>query len=172
MKRLIQFIFLLLMPLALMAESFGPMTFVYKLHGQTRRYTVEFQEVGKTMEYQWGIERNGHWQSGTFIMSAKALKDGNMMSFLQPIDGEKVALPDNETYNMLSSTAFKSLKDSGNCQYNGVEYKVDDIADGLIHISETVDGSEMWILYNERFPIVMKMQGNPLGMNWTVNIAK
>ena len=154
------------MPLALMAESFGPMLFVYKLHGQTRRYTAEFVQTDGGMNYNWGIERNGKWQSGTFRMLPRAMADGNMMSFLQPIDGEDVTLPANETYNILSDKAFKDLKTSGKCLYNGVEFVKKGEADGLIHIAENVDGSEMWILDNADFPIVMKMKGNPLGMNW------
>ena len=170
MKRVLTILLIIMMlPVAALCEGFGPRQFVYKLHGQTRRDTMEFtptQDGGMTVS--WGIERNLKWQSGTFTMTPEAVKRGSELSTLMPIDGDNVTLPATDTYNMLSAKAFQELKSDGRFHYNGVEYVKQESADGQIHVAETVDGSEMWILDNEKFPIVMRMKGNPLGQNWTV----
>lgn len=48
--------------------------FVFKLHGQTRRYQVVFCQQGENIQMNWGIERNLHWQSGGYTMTPEALK--------------------------------------------------------------------------------------------------
>ena len=176
MKRIFSIFLAIILPLTALCESFGPCLFVYKLHGQTRRYTMEFTTTAEGgITVGWGIERNGKWQSGTFTMTADAVANANELSSLQPIDGDHVTLPATETYNMLSRKAFRQLKSDGKFTYNGVEFSKIDTADnsaenhnGLIHVAETVDGSEMWILDNDRFPIVMQMKSNPLNQNWSV----
>ena len=48
--------------------------FVFKLHGQTRRYQVVFCQQGENIQMNWGIERNLRWQSGSYTMTPEALK--------------------------------------------------------------------------------------------------
>lgn len=155
-----------------------PMLNVYKLHGQTRRYQFTYNELPDgRMLLEWGIERNTKWQSGSFLMTAEAVESGTAQSFLMPEDGRHVELPANETYAMVSRAALRSLRASGHMTYNGLRYHLVDSAEhalgkALLHVSDDVDGSEMWILGDSRWPRVWRMSGNPLGQNWQVQAPK
>lgn len=154
----------------------NPILFVYKLHGQTRKYQYEFIPSEGKLTLKWGIERNTKWQSGTFTISEHALKNADTMSFLQPIDGENVILPDNTTYLMISQEAYDHLKKHGNFTYNNTEYQssgINEIRAGfpLIPVSDTTEGGRMWILDRQDFPIIWEMADNPLEINWKVDSA-
>ena len=71
--------------------------FVFKLHGQTRRYQVVFCQQGENIQMNWGIERNLRWQSGSYTMTPEALKNGKQLCFLQPEDGNHLTLSSLET---------------------------------------------------------------------------
>ncbi|MDE7408020.1 MAG: histidine phosphatase family protein, partial [Muribaculaceae bacterium] len=151
-----------------------PMMNVYKLHGQTRRYQFTYTELDDgRMLLEWGIERNTKWQSGSFLMTAEAVEAGDAQSFLMPEDGRHVELPSNETYAMISRLALRQLRANGNMLYNGLRYHLLDsaehaIGEALLHVKDDVDGSEMWILGDSRWPRVWRMAGNPFGQNWQV----
>ena len=57
---------------SLFAQSILPDTllFVFKLHGQTRKYEMSFQEKQDSIYLHWGIERNLKWQSGSYAMGS------------------------------------------------------------------------------------------------------
>lgn len=38
----------------------------------------------------------------------------------------------------------------------------------LLHVNDSVDGCEMWIMDNPDFPLIWEIQNNPLGINWKV----
>lgn len=151
-----------------------PMLFVYKLHGQTRKYQYTFVPGNDSLTLNWGIERNTKWQSGTFTITATALRSADRMSFAQPIDGEHLTLPDNETYLIISQEAFDSLKKDGRFTYNDTEYKATgnkDMRNGmpLIHAHDEAEGCDIWILDRRDFPVIWEMSNNPLEINWSVS---
>lgn len=88
----------------------NPLLFVFKLHGQTRKYQFTFNQSNDTLYLHWGIERNTRWQSGSYAMPQEALKTAVRLSFLQPEDGQHICLPIQETFALLSATAFQELK--------------------------------------------------------------
>ena len=71
----------------------NPLLFVFKLHGQTRKYQFTFNQSNDTLYLHWGIERNTRWQSGSYAMPQEALKTAVRLSFLQPEDGQHICLP-------------------------------------------------------------------------------
>ena len=155
-----------------------PVLFVYKLHGQTRKYQYSFKPCSDGMVITWGIERNTKWQSGTFTLTGKALENAECMSFLQPVDGEHLTLPDSMTYHViLSKKAFADLKSNGTFTYDGIRYDAEPATETftygqgqtcpLIHVHDTAEGADMWILDNPDFPLICKMINNPLEINWS-----
>ena len=121
--------------------------FVFKLHGQTRKYEMTF--------------------------TPQAVKKGSVLSFLMPEDGRHVTLPEHETAYILSQQAYRSLKARQRFDYNHTEYILLDsderVADfALLHVRDTLEGGEMWILDNPALPLVWSMQNNPLEINWLV----
>ena len=45
----------------------NPLLFVFKLHGQTRKYQFTFNQSNDTLYLHWGIERNTRWEAGLSI---------------------------------------------------------------------------------------------------------
>ena len=148
-----------------------PLLFVFKLHGQTRKYQFTFSQSNDTLYLHWGIERNTRWQSGSYTMPQEALKTAAGLSFLQPEDGRHICLPAQETFALLSATAYQELKSQKEFHYNQTEYRLADTKSQamgypLLHVNDSVDGCEMWIMDNPDFPLIWEIQNNPLGINW------
>lgn len=150
--------------------------FVFKLHGQTRRYQVVFCQQGENIQMNWGIERNLHWQSGSYTMTPEALKNGKQLCFLQPKDGNHLTLSSLETAYVLPQNALQQLKEKGSMEFNRMVY--DRVADEseknagrpLLHVVDRHEGSEMWIWDNPSLPVVWRMKNNPLEINWQVEV--
>ena len=148
-----------------------PLLFVFKLHGQTRKYQFTFSQSNDTLYLHWGIERNTRWQSGSYAMPQEALKTAAGLSFLQPEDGRHICLPAQETFALLSATAYQELKSQKEFHYNQTKYRLADTKSQamgypLLHVNDSVDGCEMWIMDNPDFPLIWEIQNNPLGINW------
>ena len=151
--------------------------FVFKLHGQTRKYEIVFHEKKDTLYLDWRILRNLHWQRGRFIMERGSVEEGNSLTFLQPEDGKHVLLSSQETAYVLSKKAYKQLKETGEMEYNQTKYSLLDKEDcacsrHLLHVKDKIEGAEMWILDDEKLPLVWKMSNNPLNINWRVELSK
>ncbi len=160
---------------SLLAQSVvtDTLVFVFSLHGQTRRYQTTFEEQQDTLYMHWGIERNTKWQSGSYAMSRASVERAIRLSFLQPEDGKHVSLPAEETVGILSQAAYRQLKERQALVYNQTHYSAlptDEKALGypLIHVKDSVEGCEMWIVDHPCFPLVWKIRNNPLEINWTI----
>ena len=132
------------------AQSAVPDTllFVFKLHGQTRKYDMSFVH-----------------------------KRGTVLSFLMPEDGRHVVLPQEQTAYLLSQEAYRSLKARKSFAYNHTEYELLDsneraLGFALLHVRDKAEGGEMWILDNPALPLVWSMQHNPLEINWRAEVRK
>ena len=129
-----------------------------------------FNQSNDTLYLHWGIERNTRWQSGSYAMPQEALKTAAGLSFLQPEDGRHICLPAQETFALLSATAYQELKSQKEFHYNQTEYRLADTKSQamgypLLHVNDSVDGCEMWIMDNPDFPLIWEIQNNPLGIN-------
>lgn len=147
--------------------------FVFKLHGQTRRYEMTFSPRNDSIVLNWRIMRNLHWQKGSFTMTPEAVRNASMLSFLMPEDRHHVTLPDDRTAYILSQEAYRTLKAKQHFEYNHTRYGLKDSNEtaagfSLLHVYDKSEGGEMWILDNPVMPIVWKMQNNPLEINWSV----
>ncbi|MDE5702659.1 hypothetical protein [uncultured Bacteroides sp.] len=157
------------------AQNFLPDTllFVFKLHGQTRKYEMSFRMEHDSLRLYWGIERNLKWQSGSYTVTPEALGRGTRLSFLQPEDGRHVNLVPEETAYFLSRTAYRQLKEHHSFVYNQTTYFLfkEEENEGfpLLHVKDATEGGEMWILDYPQLPLVWRMKNNPLEINWEVN---
>ena len=114
--------------------------------------------------------------AGKFINSKLNLEKGNSLNWDQPVPGEERKLADNQTIAMVSRTFLKELKQNKKSSYDGVEFILKDIPKGNEIVSagkeldavyiESVDGNmRVWVLNNDDFPILLKLDGNPGGIN-------
>ena len=132
--------------------------FVFKLHGQTRRFEMSFEERNDSVRLTWGIERKLKWLSGTFTMTPDNMENGTSLSFLQPEDQQHIVMPAGETVYLIGRKAYRTLKATGRMAYNLTTYRLLDT------------GEEMWILDNPALPLVWRMKDNPLEINWTMMV--
>jgi hypothetical protein len=148
----------------------------YKLHGQTRRYSVTFRERGDSLLLSWGIERNTKWQSGSYCMTPNARKNSTMMCYVQPIDEKHITI-NSSTFAIISSNALAELKNTGKFHYNNTVYRlsgarIDGMGNRLISAIDTLEGSKIEILDNQALPLVVKMADNPVEINWTIKLTE
>lgn len=156
--------------------------FVFKLHGQTRRYKMSFRMEHDSLHLYWGIERNLKWQSGSYIVSPEGIDRGTRLNFLQPEDGRHVRLAPEETAYFLSRNAYRQLKEQHSFVYNQVIYSLSETENEaekeskealgypLLHVKDAAEGGEMWILDCPQLPLVWRMRNNPLEINWEVSL--
>lgn len=149
----------------------GEYLFIFRLHGQTRRYEMTFRPEGDALRVEWGIERNLHWQSGSFLHSAAGLKSGRELCSFMPIDGDHLSLSDHQTAYLLSSEALAEVKSRGEVFYNARMFRLvdsDEQVDNvpLLHLRDEVEGCEMWVLDQPSLPLVWRMKNNPLEQDW------
>lgn len=166
----------LLMSSPILAQTSMPdsLTYVYKLYGQTRKYSVRFSEKNDTLFLDWGIMRNLKWQKGRYTMTPEARDGATLLSYLQPIDGRHELLSGDELFGIVSHSVYKSLKTDGSCTFDSRTFRLEDTrrhagSFRLFHAVSSDDDTEMWILDNEDLPVIWSMQNNPCGVNWQIS---
>lgn len=145
----------------------------YKLHGQTRRFKFVYEPTADGgITLHWSIVRNLKLWTGSYTMSAAAVKNGTAQSYIMPEDGNHITLPSNETFGIISQSALKDLKKKGQFLYNGVLWKKTDEIDSpsgkAIQVEDQEEGARMTILDNPDLPLILSMTDNPLEINWTI----
>ena len=136
----------------------------FALHGQTRRFYMNFHKGGKVT---WYILRNLRWWHGSYTHSPKALEKGNLLCYEQPLNGQHIDTPDNETFLLLSRRAFRDIQRKGYCQYDKVRWTLTAREDDLWHL-RSEEEAEMWVKEVEGMPLIMKMKNNPIEIDWTI----
>ena len=147
--------------------------FVFKLHGQTRRFEMSFEQRQDSIRLTWGIERKLKWLSGSYTMTPEGVENGSSLSFLQPEDKHHVVMNADETVYLIGRKAYRTLKATRRMAYNQTMYRLldtDERALGLplLHVRDEAEGEEMWILDYPALPLVWRMKDNPLEIDWTV----
>lgn len=142
------------------------------LHGQTRRYDVILTESNDSLYLDWGIERNLKWQSGWYAMSPKARETASMLSFRQTVDGDYLTLDDSELFAIVPFDFYTAIKNAGRADFSATTWVLLDkdsmaLSTALLHVKDVKEGAEMWILDREDLPLIWKMSGNPLEVDWT-----
>lgn len=150
------------------AQTFDtPIRFVYKLHGQTRRFDYTFtHSPSGGIKLSWTIERNLKLWHGSYTMSPEAVEKGTELSLLQPDDGNHVNLPANATFAIIPRTILNSLKKAeGTTLWDG---RIWTIIRRNANTLETRadDGTTMTVLDNPNLPIILRMENNTDEVNW------
>jgi hypothetical protein len=114
--------------------------------------------------------------TGKFINSKGNFEKGVRFNWDEPIAGEERKVPDDQTLLVISRTALKELKTNKKCSFNDQTLVLKDMAAGQeltvgdtqvdIIYAESEDGStKYWILNNDAYPVLMKLKGNPIGID-------
>jgi hypothetical protein len=113
---------------------------------------------------------------GKFVNSKTNLEKGKSLNWDQPQPGEERKLPDEQTIAMVSSTFFEDLKKNKKSSYDGTELTLKEIPKGSELMvgdkaldaiyAESSDGSvKYWILNNNQFPVILRIEGHPSGIS-------
>lgn len=147
--------------------------FVYKLHGQTRRFDVSFSEtVDGKLVLRWGIKRNLKYWEGDYTMSSFARQHATNISYIQPLDGQHIALPDTDLFGLVSKDVLDEIKNTGKCRISNTDYRLIDSNDNKLHIKDEIEGGELWIMNDPNLPLIMRMQNNPAEINYEVSLVE
>ncbi len=151
------------------------LNYVCKLHGQTRSLSLLTKTTKDTLVFN--LETRG--VKSDIITSQKALKNGNALSFNQGEFSSVTRLKSNETFFMISQSAYQDLVKNKKFIYNNTTYVLDEKIDSsnvilegktidAYHVVAQIDKTEMWIIKNPDFPLICKITENPLGINFTL----
>lgn len=138
----------------------------YKLHGQTRKFELYFSPKSDgSLNLRWRMERHGHWREGTYSMSSKAIQSADCMNYSQPIDHSNYNLKDNELFMLLSNSCFGAKV----FKLNGLDFKETEksTSETKVFVNEKT-GCTIEALKEENFHLIMKMEKNPMNINWSV----
>jgi hypothetical protein len=151
------------------------LNYVCKLHGQTRTLTLTATKVTDTLVLEL-ITRD---VKSSIITTPEGLKNGNALCYNQGETSPVLALKPNETFFMISRSAYQDLLKDKKFIYNNTTYVLDQSVDknlfwidgkvvDTLHVIAQIDETEMWIIKNADYPLICKMTKNPLGINFTL----
>lgn len=157
---------------SLVIKNNTELNYVCKLHGQTRTLKLLTQITNDTLVLD--VETRG--VKTKIIIKQEALKNGNTLSFNQGENTTVLALKVNETFFMISQATYQDLLKNNSFIYNNTTYDfkkestilVDAKSIETLHVKAQIDETEMWIVKNASFPLIYKLDKNPLGINYTL----
>lgn len=156
-------------------QSSNNYLFRYSLHGQTRRFAVNFTENNDSLIMNWSIERNLKIWHGSYTMTPKARQSAISLNYAQPLDGQHITLGDTQLFALLSRDALQQIRTTSECTYCNTHFVVTPSKEPspsfpipLIHLTDTDEGVEMWVADDEHLPIIVKMKNNPVEIDWDV----
>ena len=147
--------------------------YLFDLHGQKRTIDIVTKMPSDSLIMEWNLRGI----KGSYIILSEALEKGNQMSIKQIVPFQSVILKTNETFCMISRSAFHDLLKNHRFVYNNTTYVLNDNGQDnsnqlngntldVLHVTAQIDETEMWILNNPDFPIISKIIKNPLGINF------
>ncbi|WP_269236214.1 hypothetical protein [Flavobacterium flavigenum] len=164
------------------AQSFVPtirnntvLHYICKLHGQTRTLTLTCNITTDALT----LNLDTRDVNSNIVTTSEGLKNGNALSYNQGEYAPVLNLKPNETFFMISQSAYQDLVKNNKFIYNNTTYVLDQNTDkntveiegksvDALHVIAQIDETEMWIVKNPEFPLICKLTKNPLGINWTL----
>lgn len=137
------------------------------VQGQEFPLMLKVKSAGAPFVLEWAVDGYGE---GTFEMSANAVAKGNrLFTPTQPSLGP-TKLADDETFGMISKEAYQTLIDKKELTLSGITFKIKPVAtpmkfgDKELDVTHLVGAEgklEIWILNNEKFPLIVQTSGMP-----------
>jgi len=149
----------------------------FDLHGQHAAFEIEVGHAADTLALNWKIRGLA---GGAYLIPPSALNNGTHLNFAQPEPFKKVRLAANETFCMISKSAFKDLKSKHQFTYDHTTYILkDDVKENpvmlenqplnVLHVTAKDETTEFWILDNPDLPFICQIKNNPLGIDYVLN---
>ena len=119
------------------------------------------------------------WQGDTLIVSCKATRYMISQHIVDRTDVFCWENPQNDgtvhhnchgTFGFISRAAFAQLCKEGRMKYDGITWRRTTETDDYVECRADVDRTVMRISKRHDLPLVLLMQGNPLGIDWQLNV--
>lgn len=141
--------------------------------GQTMPFIASVDSISADyVKLGWAIEGLG---TGAWIMKKKSLESATFGHWNSPAPGEEEVIPDHTTVLILSKAQWKALSTNKKFDYSGTIFSVKTEGATPVKVGGKVvdaiqvaspDGvTQFWILNNANFPALLKVEGNPYGVN-------
>jgi hypothetical protein len=148
------------------------------VNGQTFPCTFSFDSLAAGyVKMGWSVEGYG---SGTWVMKSKSLETGARGYWDQPAVGAQVDIPDDQSVLLFSKAQWDMLQKDKKVNFDQQTFSVKTPSEQQqVKISgkpvdawylENQNGAtKIWILNNAAFPVLLKIEGNTLGADLTIN---
>jgi hypothetical protein len=148
------------------------------VNGQTFPVTFSFDSITTGyIKLGWNVEGFGN---GTWVMKSKSLESGLKGFWGQPSPGTEEVLADDQAVLVFSKAQWDQLQKDKKIDLDNQSFSVKTpteqqqlkIAGKAVDafFAENAAGStRIWILNNAFFPVMLKIEGNSLGADLTIN---
>ena len=149
----------------------------FELHRQYRVFDVAFVEKNDSLILSWSITQDLRQLNGSYTMTQKSRLHATQLCYVQPNDHQHLTLPGSQAFCMASADIINALReessDTKQVIFNKTWFTLLDCDEKfrgfpLFHLKDYEEGAEMWILDNPKFPLIVKMLGNPVEINWPI----
>ena len=184
MKKYILQVFILFLFQSVYSQEYLPdiqtgtrLEYLFDLHGQKRTISLAIKMQAGSLITEWNLSG----VKGTYVILPEALEQGNQLSVKQLVPFQPDTLKPDETFCLISRSAFQDLLKKNRFVYNHTTYVLDTAGTGqdrelevpgktldVLHVKAQIDATEMWILNDPDFPVICRMIKNPLGINFSL----
>ncbi len=142
--------------------------------GQSFPLILKIASIGdEGIVFDYDIAGN---MTGKFINSNANLEKGVSLNWDQPVPGEERKLPDDQTIAIMSRAFLAELKKNKTAKYDGIDLSLKEIKKGeeitsggkevdVLYAESGDRVTKYWILNNDRFPVLLKVDGLPSGIS-------
>ncbi|MBQ2334220.1 MAG: GH92 family glycosyl hydrolase, partial [Prevotella sp.] len=130
----------------------------YTLNRQFRTWPISYEWQDDTLTLTC--------KEATYKMTRETVEHATGFCWDIPADG--AVYQPSGTFAFISKDAFKELFFTEEFTYDGITWRQIDTDGKTIHVRADIDRTEMWISTGYPLPFVVRMKGNPLGIDWTL----
>ena len=130
----------------------------YTLNRQFRTWPIAYEWQGDTLLLTC--------KEATYKMTRETVEHATGFCWDIPADGA-IYQPVG-TFAFISKKAYQELLQTERFIYDGITWRKIDADGKTIHVRADIDRTEMWISTEYPLPFVVRMKGNPLGIDWTL----
>jgi hypothetical protein len=127
----------------------------------------------------WSFE-NG--RSGKFIVTKPSLDSASFAYFNPPNDGEELVLPTTHSLLSFSKKGYADLQKNKKTTFDAAPITVQPKSSGNVFMldgkiidaiyAESESGAKIWILNNASYPLMLKMENNPNGVDAELTVVQ
>ena len=133
----------------------------FTLNRQFRSWPLAFINDGDTLSIVC--------KQTTYRIPLSQVEHAESFCWLSPQNDGTVYHNVRGTFAFVSADAVRMIHSQGMMIYDGITWRrQDDSTPALLHLKADIDRTEMWLQQKEGLWLVIRMQGNPLGIDWNI----